>query len=310
MESFSGYSFSKAHSASFAVESFQSLYLRAHYPLEFMTAVLNNFGGFYKTQDYVHEARMMGAKIEAPCINRSVYMNGILEDTIILGFVLLHQLEQRSAEAIIRERNNGGEFRSLDEFVHRVALSKEQLLILIRIGAFRFTGKPKKVLLWEAHMLLQNQNERHSEKNVLFTVEEPEFRFPELSESFIENAYDEIELLGFPLCSPFELIERPQGNFVLVSDLPEFMSKDIELLGSVVAVKETRTVKGDRMNFATFMDSSGHLFDTVHFPPIVAAYPFRGRGVYRIRGKVCEEFSFFSIEVHWIEKIPYISRGY
>jgi DNA-directed DNA polymerase III PolC len=310
MESFSGYSFSKAHSASFAVESFQSLYLRAHYPLEFITAVLNNFGGFYKTQDYVHEARMMGAKIEAPCINRSVYMNGILEDTIILGFVLLHQLEQRSAEAIIRERNSGGEFRNLDEFVHRVPLNKEQLLILIRIGAFRFTGKPKKLLLWEAHMLLQDQNERHLERNVLFIVEEPEFRFPELSDSFIENAYDEIELLGFPLCSPFELVERPKGNFALASDLPASLDRIIELLGSVVAVKETRTVKGDRMNFATFMDESGHLFDTVHFPPVIAAYPFRGRGVYRIRGRVCEEFSFFSVEVQVMDKIPYMSRGY
>ena len=310
MESFSGYSFSKAHSASFAVESFQSLYLRAHYPLEFITAVLNNFGGFYKTQDYVHEARMMGAKIEAPCINRSVYMNDILEGTIILGFVLLHQLEQRSAEAIIRERNNGGEFRSLDEFVHRVFLNREQLLILIRIGAFRFTGKPKKVLLWEAHMLLQNPNERHSKKNVLFTVEESKFCFPELSDSFIENAYDEIELLGFPLCSPFELIERPKGNFSLAADLPALLGCTIEMLGSVVAVKETRTVKGDRMNFATFMDESGHLFDTVHFPPIIAAYPFRGRGVYRIRGRVSEEFSFFSVEVQVMDKIPYTSRGY
>ena len=57
MESFSGYSFSKAHSASFAVESYQSLYLKTYYPLEFMVAVINNFGGFYRTEFYVHEAR-------------------------------------------------------------------------------------------------------------------------------------------------------------------------------------------------------------------------------------------------------------
>jgi DNA polymerase-3 subunit alpha len=104
MESFSGYSFSKAHSASFAVESFQSLYLRAHYPLEFMTAVLNNFGGFYKTQDYVHEARMLGARIEAPCVNRSLHLNSIFEQSIFLGFILLHQLEKRSAEQILLAR--------------------------------------------------------------------------------------------------------------------------------------------------------------------------------------------------------------
>ena len=60
IESFSGYSFCKAHSASYAVESFQSLYLKTYYPLEFMVAVINNFGGFYRTEVYVHEARMSG----------------------------------------------------------------------------------------------------------------------------------------------------------------------------------------------------------------------------------------------------------
>ena len=73
IESFSGYSFCKAHSASFAVESFQSLYLRAHFPLEFITAVINNFGGFYATEYYIHEARMLGAHVHPPCVNHSHY---------------------------------------------------------------------------------------------------------------------------------------------------------------------------------------------------------------------------------------------
>ena len=71
IESFAGYSFSKAHSASYAVESFQSLFLKAHYPLEFMVAVINNFGGFYRTWVYFNEAQRCGAKIELPCVNRS-----------------------------------------------------------------------------------------------------------------------------------------------------------------------------------------------------------------------------------------------
>ncbi len=65
IESFAGYSFSKAHSASYAVESFQSLYLKAHFPLEFMVAVINNFGGFYRTWVYVHEAKRYGADYSA-----------------------------------------------------------------------------------------------------------------------------------------------------------------------------------------------------------------------------------------------------
>jgi DNA-directed DNA polymerase III PolC len=310
MESFSGYSFSKAHSASFAVESFQSLYLRAHYPLEFMTAVLNNFGGFYKTQDYVHEARMLGARIEAPCVNRSLHLNSIFDQSIFLGFILLHQLEKRSAEQILLARKTGGAFLGLADFVSRVPIGLEQLLILIRIGAFRFTGKPKKVLLWDAHLLLNKtavKVEKHAE---LFRVEEPGYQFPALEDAFIENAYDEIELLGFPLCSPFELIERPKGNFSMASELPSRKGQAVELLGAVVAVKDTRTVKGERMNFATFVDERGYFFDTVHFPPVIARFPFRGRGMYRISGKVCEEFGFFSVEAAVMEKIPYKARGY
>jgi len=310
MESFSGYSFSKAHSASFAVESFQSLYLRAHYPLEFMTAVLNNFGGFYKTQDYVHEARMLGARIEAPCVNRSLHLNSIFEQSIFLGFILLHQLEKRSAEQILLARKSGGAFLGLADFVSRVAIGLEQVLILIRIGAFRFTGKPKKELLWDAHLLLNKTVVKVEKPAQLFQVEEPAFQFPALEDTFIENAYDEIELLGFPLCSPFELIERPTVNFCMASELPSKKGQAVELLGAVVAVKDTRTVKGERMNFATFVDEQGYFFDTVHFPPVIARFPFRGRGMYRISGKVCEEFGFFSVETVSMEKIPYKARGY
>src|SRR5699024_3221134 len=67
IESFAGYSFAKGHSASYAVESYQSLFLKAYFPLEYMVAVLNNGGGFYSTESYVHEARMKGGNILPPC---------------------------------------------------------------------------------------------------------------------------------------------------------------------------------------------------------------------------------------------------
>jgi DNA polymerase III alpha subunit len=275
-----------------------------------MTAVLNNFGGFYKTQDYVHEARMLGARIEAPCVNRSLHLNSIFDQSIFLGFILLHQLEKRSAEQILLARKSEGAFLGLADFVSRVSIGLEQVLILIRIGAFRFTGKPKKELLWDAHLLLNKTVVKAEKPAQLFQVEEPGYQFPALEDTFIENAYDEIELLGFPLCSPFELIERPNVNFCMASELPLKKGRAVELLGAVVAVKDTRTVKGERMNFATFVDEQGYFFDTVHFPPVIARYPFRGRGMYRISGKVCEEFGFFSVETVSMEKIPYKARGY
>jgi DNA polymerase-3 subunit alpha len=75
IESFAGYSFSKAHSASFAVESYQSLYLKSYFPVEFMVAVINNFGGFYQSWVYFNEAKRCGAIIELPCVNRSYLLN-------------------------------------------------------------------------------------------------------------------------------------------------------------------------------------------------------------------------------------------
>ena len=87
IESFAGYSFCKAHSASYSVESYQSLYLKVHYPLEFMVAVINNFGGFYRTEIYFHEAKRAGATIHNPCVNTSVYYTSLHGTDIYVGFV-------------------------------------------------------------------------------------------------------------------------------------------------------------------------------------------------------------------------------
>ena len=72
-----------------------------------------------------------------------------------------------------------------------------------------------------------------------------------------------------------------------------------------MAIKNTGTSKGDRMNFGTFDDLEGHFIDTVHFPPSAAKYPFRGRGVYELHGKVVEEFDFQSIEVEAMFKLNF-----
>ena len=106
MESFAGYSFSKAHSASYAVESFQSLYLKAHFPIEHMVAVLNNFGGFYQTWVYVHEARRWGATVHLPCVNNSFFLTSVKYKDVWLGFVLIQNLETQLAQKIEKEIMN------------------------------------------------------------------------------------------------------------------------------------------------------------------------------------------------------------
>ncbi len=301
IESFAGYAFAKGHSASYAVESYQSLFLKAHYPLEYMVATINNFGGFYRTEFYVHEARMWGAEICAPCVNLGDYHTTIKGKKIYLGFIHLESFETRVGMRIAEERDKNGPFADFNDFLDRVPISVEQVSILIRINAFRFTGKPRRALLWEAHLKLGHSKgeERPPE---LFRTPRKNFALPELAQSDVEEAYDQIELLGFPLCSPFALLKNPPESTLLAADLPAHLHQKITLYGYVVTVKETRTIKGDRMLFGTFLDQKGHFVDTTHFPPVAKAYPIRGRGVYKIVGRVAVEFGYYSLEVDEIYK--------
>ncbi len=303
--SFAGYAFSKAHSASYAVESYQSLYLKTYFPLEFMVAVINNFGGFYRTWVYVNEARRCGGNICLPCVNHSMLMTSISGTDIYLGFVHIQNLDSKIAETIPEEREKNGKYTSLEDFVHRIPIGNEQLVTLIRLDAFRFTGKTKKQLLWEGHMLL-GKNEKEPKNNQLFYEKTKEFTLPELEQSQIEDAYDEIELLGFPVSvTGFDMLETGFRGNILAKNLIHYIGKEIRILGNLVTIKNVRTSKGEWMHFGCFLDTTGEIFDTVNFPDSLKLYPFRGYGVYLILGKVVEEFGFPSIEVKKMAKLPY-----
>ena len=303
IESFAGYSFSKAHSASFAVESFQSLFLKTYYPIEFMTAVINNFGGFYSAKVYVNEAKKAGANIHLPCINDSNHYTVLKGTDLYLGFIHIKDLESIIAQFILQERVINGQYTSMEDFVNRTHASLEQLIILIRVGAFRFTGKCKKALLWEAHVLLNKSAKPECPK--LFNSAIKTFKLPAFETSTIEDAYDEIELLGFPVTiSMFNLLRTDYRGDCTAKELPANIGKPVRMVGNYVTAKYVRTVRNETMNFGTFLDAQGDFFDTTHFPPSLRAYPFKGAGIYLISGKVVEEFGFPSIEVEKMAKLP------
>ncbi len=304
IESFSGYSFSKAHSASYAVESYQSLYLKSHYPLEFQVAVINNFGGFYQTWFYFNEARRMGAKIHLPCVNRSSYLTSLNGRTIFMGFVHLQGVEQQFVERFIAEREAHGPFTNLDNFIARVPFSLEQLVLLIRGGAFDFTKKTKAELLWQAHL---NKSEGKKEQpETLFKLENQYFEFPNFSIDTLQNAYDEIELYGFPVSLTwFDLLKTKFRGELMACQMLHFVGCHYRMLGKLVTVKYVRTCKGETMALATFVDATGEAFDTVHFPKVLKTWPFQGDGVYLLLGKVTEEFGQPSLEVEKMERLGY-----
>jgi error-prone DNA polymerase len=304
IESFAGYSFSKAHSASYAVESFQSLYLKAHYPLEFMVAVMNNFGGFYQTWVYANEARRCGATIELPCVNHSEMLNTIEGKTVYLGMVLLSGLEEKTGNMIVDERHRFGAFNSLDDFICRVPIQKEQITLLIRIGALRFTGKSKAKLLWEVHMLLTQKRTVHVQPQ-LFTQQRKPFTLPAFEEKPLEAVYDELELLGFPVTLTFfQMLQTIWRGEVNASNIGDHIGETVKLLGLLVTIKYVRTTKAEVMHFGCFLDEHGEFFDTVHFPDSLRDYPFKGRGVYLLLGKVTAEFGHPSVEIKKMAKMP------
>jgi DNA-directed DNA polymerase III PolC len=303
--SFAGYAFSKAHSASYAVESYQSLYLKTYFPKEFMVAVINNFGGFYRTWVYFNEARRCGAAISLPCVNKSQYKTCIYGSEVYIGFVHIANLESKVADMIISQRSTGGEFTGVEDFISRVPAGIEQLVILIRLDAFRFTGKTKKQLLWEAHLML-GKSTQTNDMPMLFREKPREFILPELEQTRIEDAYDEIELLGFPVTlSNFDLLETGFRGEISARDLVSHIGRKVRMLGNLVTIKYVHTVKGEWMHFGCFLDVHGEFFDTVNFPDSLKNYPFRGYGVYLVLGKVTEEFGFPSITVEKMAKLPF-----
>jgi DNA polymerase III alpha subunit len=237
VSSFAGYSFSKAHSASFAVESYQSLYLKTYYPIEFMVGVLNNYGGFYTRWLYVHELKRAGATVHLPCVNHSTAVVSICGTDAYLGFVGIQWLEGKLMELIPEERRVNGDYVDLEDFLRRTEMGLEQVVILIRCGAFRFTGKSKKALLWEAHTML-GQKAKPSAHAELFHMQSKRYVLPDLVNTKLEDAYHELELLGFPLTlSMFDLLKTAYRGDIRTNQLIKYVGQTVRMVGLYVCEK-------------------------------------------------------------------------
>ncbi|WP_333577779.1 DNA polymerase III subunit alpha [Sphingobacterium sp.] len=306
IESFAGYSFCKAHSASYAVESYQSLYLKVYYPLEFMVSAINNMGGFYRTEVYVHEAKMSGGKILNPCVNKSEYETTIFDNDIYLGLMLLENVETKIAKLIPEERRKNGEFRSMEAFIRRIPVGIETLQTFILIGAFRFTGVPKNELLIRARLLL-GECKPQNKLQTLFEEPIKEFKFPELKRNIFEDAFDEIEILSFPVsCTPFDLLRTKYRGSTMAKDLTSCHKKQVKMLGYLISRKHVPTNRGT-MFFGTWIDVNGDYFDTAHFADCLEKYPFQGGGCYLLLGVVEVNFNFPTVTISKMAKMPFIA---
>lgn len=159
--------------------------------------------------------------------------------------------------------------------------------------------------MWNAHLNFHKIPNKLAEQPQLFLQERREFVFPELTETDFEEVFEHLELLEFPLCNPFDILDQEPSEHVPAKELARYVNQQICTYGYLIAVKKILSSKNQVVHFGTLFDREGEQLDTVHFQETALKYPFRGTGIYAIHGKVSEEFGHYTIEVEKIEKMPY-----
>ncbi|MBN1413419.1 MAG: DNA polymerase III subunit alpha [Spirochaetales bacterium] len=302
--SFKGYSFCKAHSASYALVSYKLAYLKHYYPLEFMASVINNRGGFYSRQTYINEVRRLGFSIAGPDVNKSGYRYTVDGDTLNVGLSQLSDVSHTFLNGIIEKRKKKP-FKGLQDFLNRVKPGLPEMRILIRSGSLDSLseGLSRPQLFWR-----------------FFTCNRPdEFFLLPPAPPFIGDypdrikIRDEAETLGLIISRHPLQIFRPRlvsmvrklGIPSLISsrDIPKNRNKHVSLAGLIVTGKEVTTKTREAMVFVSFEDPYS-IFETVFFPESFKKFHslLDQSGVYILSGKVEEEQGAISINVENLVK--------
>lgn len=320
--SFAGYSFCKPHSASYALVSFKSAFLKVHYPAEFMAAVISNGGGYYSARAYISEARRMGLEVLGPDINESEWAYTGSGRTVRLGFLQMQQIRRETLEAILGERARNGPFTSLHDFVNRVVIHPSEASLLVKSGALDGLGgreglhRPQ--LLWFMESRLNGRLPHHGETR---GIPARSIRVPALPDLPPRRRWEqEAESLGFilsvhPLALYAPAIQSLPHRIVNAADLADHVGRRVFVLGWPITRKEVMTRGGENMEFVSFEDETA-IYETVFFPQAYKRFcqEVDMGSAYLIQGKVESEFETVSLTVQRVSKLypskPESSRVY
>lgn len=293
IESFAGYSFCKAHSASFALLSFQVAFLKAHYPAEFMASVLNNGGGFYSPAVYVQECKRLGLEVKLPCINRSEYEYTGYGKELRIGLMAIKNLSQNSAEKIAAERKENGKYVSLADFLVRTKLCYEETSLLIKCGAMHCLRVTRPTLLRLLDIYIHHRKILNESYNDLFMYDTFTLESKVVSDanySAEEICRNEYESFGYmvtrhPLNFFAEWLNDAQ--IIKAKDMVKNRGKKVKMIGWYMTSKRIRTKKGEIMKFLSLEDLTG-TFEAVIFPKVYyeVAELTMSMGPYLLEGRV------------------------
>jgi DNA polymerase-3 subunit alpha len=301
---FAGYGFNKSHSASYSVISYQTAYLKAHYPVEFMASLLTSItGDSDKVSAYIAESQKMKIKVMPPDINESLKDFTVVGEGIRFGMIVIKNVGVGAVDNILAVRKKGGKFTSLLNFCERVDLrsvNKRVIESLIKSGAFDSLGR-RAVLIKKLESVMDKasliQKETSNGQSALFQMER-RVSLPEEAEidDAAEFSPDELlrmekEMLGLyisghPLASVKELLEEQADT--KASDLPERKEGELVVVGGILSsCRKLTTRRKELMMIGNVEDLTGTI-PLVVFPRAYEKYAsmLSDDAVVIIKGKV------------------------
>ena len=304
VKSFEGYSFNKPHSASYAMLSFKCAYLKAHYPAEFLASVVTNQGGYYSAFAYLSEARRFGIRVLLPDINKSGFEYRGYKNKILMGFIQIQHLQQKSVEALLKERKKS-KFTSLKDFLERTDIVFSDVRALIKAGCFdrleRKMSRPE--MIYEA-MEFEYKKLAPRKAMRLGATENKRPNFRELSAR--DKIRMELGSFGFPVSEhPLGKYEwYVQGKTIKAKDIPNYVGKCVNLAGINITRKAIKTRKGERMEFLTFEDQTA-VFECVLFPNAYERYNdlVRWEQLFVLQGTVESMYDVCTVTIHKMASI-------
>jgi len=287
MEQFAGYGFNKSHAAAYAIIAYQTAYLKANYPVEFMAALLTSeTSDTDKIVKYIEECRTMGIEVLPPDVNESSSDFTVVGDKIRFGLVAVKNVGETAIHSILAARTGEGRFRDLFDFCERVDLrlvNKRVVEALTKCGAFDSLGARRAQLMAVLDKAMEaaasTQRDRARGQGSLLdvlsptgTARRPSPAMPDLPEwDRLQLLATEKETLGFyitghPLAEHRGLLAKYATT--PAEELSTLQDKATVRVGAIVtAVKEISTKSGDRMAFVTLEDLTGSI-EAVVFPDV------------------------------------------
>jgi DNA polymerase-3 subunit alpha len=285
VEPFAGYGFNKSHSAAYGYVAYQTAWLKANHPAEYMAALLTSTKRDKdRTAIYLNECRAMGIKVMVPDVNRSDMDFNVRDGAITFGLSAIRNVGEGVVEKILEERTAEGVFESFQDFVNRVdpsALNKRTVESLIKAGAFDSVAPTRRGLLLVFEQILETTLSRRRNEDMgqfsLFGaadgVGETELvAIPDLSWDKRTRLSFEKEMLGLYVSDhPLFGVEHALRQAVTagISSLPEQADGSTVTIGGLVgSITRRFTRKGDPMLFFQVEDLEGSV-EVVGFPKVV-----------------------------------------